>query len=360
VAESARAANGLAAAAIGLAFLARAAGDAFGTIAADGMSVRSAWPSWLSPIGWGQQTRPYADDAWWVLGLPLAFFVALTAAAYALAARRDVGAGLLPTRPGPARAPRTLLSPAGLAWRLQRGVLLGWAIGLAVTGLALGAVADEVDDLAGDNEQMADLLRQLGGGGDLVDMFVSAMMSMVGVAVAAYTVQALLRLRAEEASGHLEPVLATAVSRGRWLASHVLWAVVGSVLLLAVTGAAAGIGYGLVAGDITGRVGEVTGAALVWLPATLALGGFVVAVFGLMPRWSTALAWGGLAVCMLMGQIGALLELPQAVLDVSPFTHVPAAPAAEVTALPLGALTAAALLLGGLGLLRFRRRDLAT
>src|SRR3712207_7946151 len=53
----------------------------------DGMSVRSAWPSWLSPIGWGQQARPYAEDAWWVLGLPLGFFVALTVAAYTLAAR---------------------------------------------------------------------------------------------------------------------------------------------------------------------------------------------------------------------------------------------------------------------------------
>ena len=28
-----------------------------------------SWLSWASPIGWGQQMRPYADERWWVLGL---------------------------------------------------------------------------------------------------------------------------------------------------------------------------------------------------------------------------------------------------------------------------------------------------
>jgi ABC-2 type transport system permease protein len=101
-------------------------------------------------------------------------------------------------------------------------------------------------------------------------------------------------------------------------------------------------------------------AALAWLPATLALGGFVVAVFGLVPGWTASLAWSGLAVCLLMGQIGALLELPQAVLDVSPFTHVPAAPAADVAAAPLLWLSLAALVLAGTGFALFQRRDVTT
>ena len=39
------------------------------------------------------------------------------------------------------------------------------------------------------------------------------MIEMAGMAVAIYAVQILLRMRAEEADGRLEPVLATAVSR---------------------------------------------------------------------------------------------------------------------------------------------------
>jgi ABC-2 type transport system permease protein len=204
------------------------------------------------------------------------------------------------------------------------------------------------------------MLRQLGGGGSLVDTFFGTMLSLYAIAIAAYTVQALLRLRSEEIGGHLEPVLATAVSRPRWLASHIACAVGGSALLLALAGAGTGLGYGLVVGDPLGEAVRLIGASLAWLPATLALGGFVVAAFGLLPRWSGGLAWAALTACLLMGQIGALLELPQAVLDISPFTHVPPVPAADVPTVPLVALTLTAVALAGIGLAAFRRRDLTT
>ena len=133
----------------------------------------SAWPSWLSPIGWAQQVRPFARRrAGGCCGCRLAFFVAsLHRRRSLLTAHRDVGTGMLPTRPGPATASSRLLSPLGLAWRLQRGVLLGWAVGVAVMAVPIGAVGDAVDDMVGDNDAMAEMLRQLGGGGTLVDTF---------------------------------------------------------------------------------------------------------------------------------------------------------------------------------------------
>ncbi len=80
--------------------------------------------SWLSPIAWGQQFRPYAGNRWWVLLITLAFAAVVTVGAYLLVARRDMGAGLLPDRPGPAGG-TTLRSSLALAWRLRRGLLLG-------------------------------------------------------------------------------------------------------------------------------------------------------------------------------------------------------------------------------------------
>jgi ABC-2 type transport system permease protein len=97
----------------------------------------------------------------------------------------------------------------------------------------------------------------------------------------------------------------------------------------------------------------------VQLPATFALGGFVVAAFALLPRFAVALSWAGLAASLVMGQLGALLELPQAVMNASPFTHVPAFPAQELTLAPMAGLLGAALLLAVVGLVGFRRRDLA-
>lgn len=358
ISSTARGANGLAAAVVGLAFLLRAVGDALGRVGADGMSVVAAWPSWLSPFGWANQTRPYDADRWWLLALPLGFAVAATGLAYSLTSRRDFGAGLLSVRRGPATAGPRLLSPLGLAWRLQRGVLLGWAVGVAVLGVSFGVVGDEVDSLIGENEAAAELIAQLGGGAALVDAYLTVMLRLFALAIAGYVTQALLRMRAEESTGTLEGVLAGAVSRPRWLASHLLCAVAGTVGLILLAGATTGLGYGAVVGDVPGEVLSLSGAALVQVPAVLALAAVVLLLFGLLPRWSVELSWAVLIGCLLLWQLGGVLDLPQPVLNVSPFTHTPGVPGDDLTLLPLAVLLAVAATLGVAGTLLFRRRDL--
>ncbi|MFG1919662.1 ABC transporter permease [Micromonospora sp. NPDC048898] len=357
--EGARSANGLAAGFVGVAFLLRSIGDVTGHVTEQGTKVISGWASWLSPIGWAQQVRPFDDDKWWVLGLMLGFSALAVGGAFVLTTRRDVGFGLSQTRPGPPQAPPGLLSPLGLAWRLQRGTLLGWSVGMIVVALALGAVGDAVRDVVESSDTVAEIVEQLGGGGaNLIDNYFAAVFGLLGLAIGGYAVQALLRLRSEE-SGPLEPLLATAVSRPRWLASHVAIVVAGTVFLLALAGACTGLFYGLVVGDVGGYVGDLTVAALVQTPAALALVGFVVAAFGLLPRLTAAIAWAGFGICLLLGQIGALLKLPQAILNISPFSHTPPAPVADVAVQPLVVLLAVAALLTGAGFVLFRRRDLA-
>ena len=103
---------------------------------------------------------------------------------------------------------------------------------------------------------------------------------------------------------------------------------------------------------------NLTGAALVFVPAIGVVAAVVVLAFGAVPAWSAGLSWGVLAVCLIFGFLGSLLGLPQAVRDLSPFTHVPALPAAEVTAAPLVWLAAIAAVVGAAGVVLFRRRDL--
>ena len=86
--------------------------------------------TWLSPLGWSLQVRPYAGDRFWVLLLHIATTAVLVAVAYRLLARRDVGAGMLAERPGPPSAGALLHGVFGLAWRLNRGSLILWTVGL--------------------------------------------------------------------------------------------------------------------------------------------------------------------------------------------------------------------------------------
>lgn len=351
-----RGANALAAATVGVAFLLRAAGDVLGE--RDGLQLVSAWPSWLSPLGWGNQVRAFGAERWWVLGLPVVLLVGATLAAFGLARRRDLGAGLLSDRRGPARAAAGLLSPSGLLWRLHRGSLVGWSVAVVVLGVSMGFAADEVNDVIAENPAAAELIAAMGGGvDDLVDAFLAAMLGVFALAVGAYVVQALLRTRADESGGVLEAVLATAVGRVRWLATQVVGAVLGAAVLVLLAGLATGLGYGLAAGDPGRRALALGGAGLLQLPALLVVAGLVTALLGLAPRWSVSLSWAVLIGFLLLGQLGAALDLPQAVLNLSPYTHVPAVPAVEATTLPLVLLVAVAGALLAAGLAGFRRRD---
>lgn len=359
VTDSARTANGLAGAALGVAFLLRAVGDMTGTVTDNGTRVVSGWPTWVSPIGWAEQVRPYDDNAWWVLALPAVFALAVGSVGFALTEHRDIGSGLVPTRPGPARASRSLPTAVGSAWRMQRTILFWWAFGIVVLAVVYGAIADQIDDFLGEGEQVADMMEQLGGGTtNMVDAYFAAIFGMMAIAVAGYAVQALLRMRGEESAGRLEPVLATAVSRPRWMLAHIGLVTVGIVVLQALTGAATGLAYGLVTDDVPGKVVNLTGAALVFVPAVGVVAALAVLAFGGVPAWAAGLSWGALAGCLIFGFLGSLLGLPQAVRDLSPFTHVPPVPAAEVTATPLVWLAVIAVVVGAVGVVLFRRRDL--
>jgi len=355
LASTARGARGIALGALGAAFALRGVGDAAG---AGGPS----WLSWASPLGWVQLARPFAAERWWVLGLHLAVFAAGLALAFRLAAHRDHGAGLLPDRAGRPAASRWLSGPSGLAWRLQRGALAGWAFGFAATFAASGAAAKGVGQLFGTSSALQRAFTRIGGQTAIVNAYLAGLMLLAGMVAAAFATSAVLRLRAEETSGRAEPVLATAVSRVRWGLSHLAVAVGGSALLLAVAGLATGLGYGLRTGSPGPEAARMLGAAMAQLPATLLVAGVAIVLVGWWPGGAVAGAWTAVGAVVAISLFGAALQLSHWGLDISPFTHVPKLPGAAVTlrttGTPLIVLSLAALALAAAGLVGLRRRDI--
>lgn len=345
---SARAATGLAVTVLAVTYVLRAVGD---SSPADG----PRWLSWLSPVGWSQQVRPFAGHRWWLLALGATFAALAAWAAYVLANRRDLGAGVLPDRPGPARAAAWLASPEGLALRLHRGTLVAWTVAYALLSWILGGIVTAIGP-AMSSPEAEEFLRRLGGQQGLTDAFLATELSFMGVFTSAFAVQAMLRLRAEEAAHHADPLLATRLGRLRWAGGHLLVAAGGSLWLLVVVGVAVGGSVSTALGD--GRyVGELLTGALAQLPAVLVLVGIVVFAVGLLPR-AASLGWAALVAFLLIGELGPVLQVDPWVLDLSPYSHVPRLPGAELTAAPLAGLTLVALALTVAGLVGFRRRDL--
>lgn len=344
ITENTRVVYGVTGAVIAASYVLRAAGD-----------VGNGTLSWLSPIGWGQAMRPYADERWWPLLISVGATVVLVGAAFALIGRRDVGAGLVRPRPGPATASRSTTSAFGFAFRLQRGTLIGWAIGLFLGGLAYGSVVQNLDDLIGDNPDVEKILLQ-NGGTSLIDSFMGTAMMLLAMISTGYAIQAALRLRSEEAAGRAEPLLATAVSRWRWAGTHLLVVLIGTVVVVGLGGLGTGIAAA-VALDDGSYVWQLLGAGLNHLPAVLVLAAVAVILFGVVPR-VVYLAWAVLGVVIAIGFLGPLLDLPRWALDLSPFLHTPQLPAVAFDAVPLAWMAGIAVVLTVGGLAAFRRRDI--
>jgi ABC-2 type transport system permease protein len=341
---SARFARGAAFAVLGAAFTLRAIGDA-----------SSGTLSWLSPLGWSLQVRPYAGDHWWVLGLHLLTAVVLTAVAYRLLAGRDVGAGLVAERAGPAAAAPALSNVFGLAWRLDRGALLLWTVGLCLYGLVMGSVAPGIGDEIGGGVAR-DIVARMGGTTALEQAFIAVAFTMMGMVASAFAVSLTLRLHQEESGLRAETTLAGAVSRTRWLASHLVAALLGSAVAMLAAGVTAGLLYGAAADDVGGKLAMVLGAAAVQLPAVWLASAVAVGLFGLAPRFMPV-AWGILIAFIALYLIGSLAGYPQWVLDLEPFAHVPRV-GSDFTIVPVLWLLAVDAALIALGAMAFRRRDL--
>jgi len=299
--------------------------------------------------------RPFAGDRFAVVLLPLMFAVVGVVAAFVLRARRDLGAGMLAERTGPAHG--GMGNTWQLGWRLNRGALLFWAIAIVLFGVLLGSLTSSVSDMV-DSPALRDFFQSLGGEQGIVNAFLSAELAVIGSIVAAFGILAAGHLRSEEASGHAEIVLATDTTRMRWAAGMFGHALGGVAVLLFLAGAAVGVGHALDVGG-TAMFDDLVLAGLARIPAAWVLTALVLTVFGWAPQL-TSLVWGVYAAFIVLVQLGALWNLPQWMVDLSPFAHSPTLPVTRDELLPVIVLTMVAAVLTLVGYLGWRRRALTS
>lgn len=340
--SSTRGMYGLSGLVIGVSYTVRAVGD-----------VGNPALSWLSPIGWYQAMHPFSGLRWWPALLLVVAAVAATCVAFAVFARRDAGAGVLAARPGPARAGRLLGSSAGLAWRLQRGAVLGWSAGLFLTGLAYGSIGDDVGDLIGDSEMSQEMFLQ--GADDLVDGYFATSLLMLGLTACGFAISSALRARGEEESGRVEALLATGLSRRRWLVGQAGVTVAGTIAVLAAAGLGLGVGNLLVTGD-AGAFGRLSLPVLAYAAPVLVLASLALLLACVSPRLGVV-GWLPLLLAVVVMLFGEVFRLPDWTQQLSPFEHLALVPVRPFRLAPVLVLLGVAAATWVAAQVAFLRRD---
>jgi len=343
VTSKARAARGLVGIVIGAAWLLRAVGD-----------TGNEALTWLSPLGWAEQTRPFWDDRWWPLLLPLAAFTITAGLSGWLLLRRDIGGGLIQPRPGPARAHSLLLHPLGFSFRLQRGTIIAWAAMLFAYGFAVGAIGDSVEELLKTSSAFTEAFASASA--NLLDSYFASILTVIALLASGFTISAVLRPHSEESRGRAGLLLAAPLGKVRWFLGHLLIAFLATAFIIALVGAGLGIGFAVATGD-SGQIGRLTLAGLSQTPAMWLTGSLVVLLYGISSRLMPV-AWGLLAAFVLIWTLESFGDLPQWAIDLSPFSHTPLVPAVPYDSTPLFVMGSLSIVISAIGLTFWRRRDL--
>ncbi|MGH3448660.1 MAG: ABC transporter permease [Nocardioidaceae bacterium] len=345
VTEHARAAVGISASLLAVSFVVRAIGD-----------VGNHAISWASPIGWSQAVYAFDANRWWPLAFSVVAFAALLVVAVRLGERRDLGAGLVPPQLGPAHASDRLSGAFGLSVRLQRTSVISWTAGMFLGGVAFGSVTRSIRSMLDEREDLAKVFSATGG--NVVDGFLTSSALLLALIGCGFAISSTLRLRSEESAGRVETLLATPLPRWVWAAATLAVTFVGTLLILAASGLGLGLAYGVATGDYA-KLPTLVGSTLVYTPAVLLVAGLAVLLMGWLPRL-VMIAWAVLAVCVVVGYLGDLLELPAWLRQGSPFTHTPGIPSDAMSWAPVVVLALVAAALGWLGTTGLRKRDIAT
>ena len=335
--RQARTATGAAMGVLALAVLVRGIGDVINN---SGSAV-----SWFSPIAWAQQMRPFVDLRWWPFALLVVLAVALMGLAAALESRRQYDAGVIPST-GEHPNAHPIKTVFGLHVKLQRGQTIGWTVGLFLSGLAFGSMTKSLLDAAKENELLQRVLAQQG-----IDGVYMTMTQFLAAAATAYVVAAVLRVSNDEQSGLGEAVLAGAVSRWRWLLTAVAAAIVGSTVLMFFAGLGNGLGAGITIGEPQ-TIWRLTLAGVAFVPAMAVMAGIAALAVALRHAW---IGWLAVTFVIISLYLGALLRLPQWLLDGSPVGQTKAP--TEYSAVALTVMVVVAIVLSLVAGAIYRRRD---
>jgi len=233
-------------------------------------------------------------------------------------------------------------------------MFLVWMGVLVTFGLMYGSVLNEVQGFIDGSPWLQAIFAETGE--SVTDQFVALLMVIMSVMAAVPTVGLMLRLRGEEKQGFTEQILGTPVSRIRLFGVYLGIAFVASIVFQ-VLAALSFWGAAAVVMEQQPALSTYLQGALNYLPAIWVLLGLTALLIGFLPQW-TALSYGYLGLSFFIIYIGTVAGFPDWTQHLSPFGYVPQIPMEAQTWLPLVGLCAVSILLGGLGFVGYRRRDL--
>ena len=330
-----------------LSFLLRVVADTSGSL---------SWLRWATPLGWAEELRPFTGAQPLVLLLPIAAATLALLGAWRLAARRDVGAGLLAARDSADPRLWLLSSSTTQALRGELPSLTVWLGGIGAFALIVGVISKSISS-AGISPSLQRQFAKLGEGSIVTPRGYFGFSFIFFVLVlSVFSCSQVAAARHEESEQRLETLLALPVGRLRWLNGRLALAVAGAIALALAAGVFAWVGAATQ--NVAPTLPRMLLAGVNCLPTALLFLGIAVLAYAVAPRAAAGIAYGLVTVAFLWQLIGSLLGAPKWLVEITPFAHVGSVPAQPFRAGAAAVMVAIGLLAAAAAALAFARRDL--
>ncbi|HEX6538662.1 MAG TPA: ABC transporter permease subunit [Candidatus Dormibacteraeota bacterium] len=334
------------------------------------------WISAISPVYYYNRSKPLITSygtTWWAMVVLLALSLALSGAALALFARRDVGSVV----PLPAwlrvQRPRTrvvalparewsLRSVYARSLRSAAAAVAWWTLGIAGFAAWMVVAVRQLSSSLGSllaSGTLRTVISTLGGGDARLNaVFLSAIFTLLPVLLMAFAVTQVARWAGDEEDGRFDLLLAAPQSRQRLILGRFCALATATIAIGAVTLGATALTSRL--SGLTLDSGDLVAATLGMIPLGLLLAAIGYALAGwLRSAADTGLLSLLLAAWFLLSFVGPALHWPDAILRISPFSWFGTP---LLHGLPAGVVVGFVAVAGfalAIGSLRFARKDIA-
>lgn len=315
--------------------------------------------TWFVPMGWVEKFSTYKQNNWLPIWLMLGLSLIMVLLAFYLNSRRDIGSGMIATRPGKARASALLRGPISLFWRLNRVSIIVWFFGIMILGATYGSVFNTIGDILKTNPMFKQLLNTSAINAAnllIIKQFIAILLIVFAALALVPGINLINYLKTGENKGYLEIIHATPTSRLKLFCSVILLATITSVAVLF-----AGI-YGLYAGGNAVMTHHLAWSIFLrgflgYLAPLLIFLGISACLVGWLPKL-TALNYGYLVVGFFVQYFGKLLKLPDWTKKITPFGFINQVPVKNFDVATFWFQIGITVVLIIIGYIGYRRRDL--
>ena len=349
IASSKRQALGLALGIFGIVYAMRAVSDSLSGY---------DWLHASTPLGWIENIQPLTNaqpmNFLWV-GLVIAVTLGLT---IFIASKRDLGAGIIPEAKAGRAKLLLLRNPWTLGLRLAGSGIITWTVISAVAAAAFVGVAQSAAESLRGSTTVDRALGNITNTSNTAALFLGLFFLILILMIMGMTASMANGIREEEAAGHTDTLLVQPVSRVSWLAGRVcvvLFTLLCTSIAIGLTGYASTHAQGLSISFSTMMLAGINTA-----PASIFLLGVSILTFGIVPRLTSFVSYGVMALSFLIEFLAAALNVPNWLLNLSVLRHVALAPGVSPDWHANTVLTLLGLLAALIGILAFAKRDIVT